>query len=918
MRRLLFALLFTLCGRHVAVAALPPERILATIDSLRDASQWIAAAEFAESHVAAARADGDSTLLLQLIMRQGSIWSGTGRVQRAENALSEALSLAEAQRDTTALCYVLRWLGVAISNQGRCAEASALLERLLIAARQIGSATYEGWALVGLAWEAMSAGEYRTAIALYHEAIPPLRLAHQPDGLAWAFNGLATAQMSLGAFDQALADYRRAAARAAEIDVLAMRHYVRNNVLNNLAGLEYRFGDPSAAAEHFREAYELLRSAGNTHAAIIPGINVALCLHEAGHAVAALAELDSLATACRRAGYHDRLGKVLLHRAAIYQDTHQLSAAAAALHCALALGDSLSARDRIAVHAHLARVLSDADSGAVAMDLLTEGFRLLDQIPEIDWELKMRTVLGRVLLRAGRNEEAIIELRSVAEREEELGYIRLSLEALALAARAYQALNLPDSALAYLARAARVWETDRGAPLDPEWREERGAVSREIYTDLALLHLDARNDLAPEDRLRTAFDRLQIFKARTLMERVRGPGFAQDFPTSEQITLERLQHEVLMPGELLLDAFFGPRASLIFGVTRDSCRVVRLPPDRVLERKLRLFHGMVATPPSADSLLDGAMFAAVQAELRSLCFGGWEQILENCTRVILSPDGLLNLLPISYLLPRNVGVTRVPSATYFTWLRSHVREQSGNEALRLLAVAGGLPGAVDEVRRLRRDYANVDVLIAEEDGLLRDWAMLFGDYDALHLAAHAEADDQNPWRSRIIFSPQRDEGSLFADHIAGLNLGTRLTVLSSCSTASGRILSGEGVQGLCTAFLSAGVPAVLATLWEVEDRATARFMERFYAYLAAGGPAVDALRAAQTELRGDSRTRHPYFWAGFVLVGDGDARIPLTRQGRILDRKILLGMILAMMLLYIALRGLLRIRSGGKWPTSVI
>ena len=100
----------------------------------------------------------------------------------------------------------------------------------------------------------------------------------------------------------------------------------------------------------------------------------------------------------------------------------------------------------------------------------------------------------------------------------------------------------------------------------------------------------------------------------------------------------------------------------------------------------------------------------------------------------------------------------------------------------------------------------------------------------------------------IVLTPDAEERGLVADRITALKLDARLAVLSSCATASGRILSGEGVQGLCTAFLSAGVPAVLATLWEVEDRTTARFMDRFYAGLSSGSHAAKALGLTRASL----------------------------------------------------------------------
>ncbi len=103
-------------------------------------------------------------------------------------------------------------------------------------------------------------------------------------------------------------------------------------------------------------------------------------------------------------------------------------------------------------------------------------------------------------------------------------------------------------------------------------------------------------------------------------------------------------------------------------------------------------------------------------------------------------------------------------------------------------------------------------------------------------------------------------------------------MLSSCSSGTGKIINGEGVLGLSSAFLSAGVPAVLASLWAVDDGATAHFMDLYYGFLANGQDCARALASAQQDLRAQSATGHPYYWAGFVLLGDGTLQPQLARK----------------------------------------
>jgi CHAT domain-containing protein len=94
-------------------------------------------------------------------------------------------------------------------------------------------------------------------------------------------------------------------------------------------------------------------------------------------------------------------------------------------------------------------------------------------------------------------------------------------------------------------------------------------------------------------------------------------------------------------------------------------------------------------------------------------------------------------------------------------------------------------------------------------------------------------------------------------------------VLSGCRTALGQEIKGEGLVGLTRGFMYAGAKRVMASLWSVEDRATAELMKRFYAgMLGQNQPAATALRAAQLQMSKDKRWTAPYYWAAFTLQGE--------------------------------------------------
>src|SRR6266545_3759216 len=144
----------------------------------------------------------------------------------------------------------------------------------------------------------------------------------------------------------------------------------------------------------------------------------------------------------------------------------------------------------------------------------------------------------------------------------------------------------------------------------------------------------------------------------------------------------------------------------------------------------------------------------------------------------------------------------------------------------------------------------------------------------LHFATHGMLNSERPELSELVFSlidrqrkPQ--DGFLRLYEIYNLQLNADLIVLSACETGLGKEIKGEGLIGLTRGFMYSGAPRVVASLWNVDDLATAELMKLFYQRMLKDGlQAGAALRAAQLEMSGQKRWASPYFWAGFVLHGE--------------------------------------------------
>lgn len=150
-----------------------------------------------------------------------------------------------------------------------------------------------------------------------------------------------------------------------------------------------------------------------------------------------------------------------------------------------------------------------------------------------------------------------------------------------------------------------------------------------------------------------------------------------------------------------------------------------------------------------------------------------------------------------------------------------------------------------------------------------------GQYSIVHFATHGIVNEKNPELSGVVLSLYdeqgrfHEEGFLSLDDIYGLNLPADLIVLSACRTGLGKEVRGEGLIGLTRGFMYAGASRVMASLWKVDDEATAELMKRFYQKMLKDGmtPAA-ALRAAQTSMSEQRRWSNPYYWAGFILQGE--------------------------------------------------
>jgi CHAT domain-containing protein/tetratricopeptide (TPR) repeat protein len=163
-------------------------------------------------------------------------------------------------------------------------------------------------------------------------------------------------------------------------------------------------------------------------------------------------------------------------------------------------------------------------------------------------------------------------------------------------------------------------------------------------------------------------------------------------------------------------------------------------------------------------------------------------------------------------------------------------------------------------------------------------------YRIVHLATHGLVDSEHPEFSGLVLSlvdkqGKQQNGFLGLEDIYNLNLPVDMVVLSACETGLGKEIRGEGLIGLTRGFMYAGASRVVASLWSVDDVATAELMSRFYkGILREGLSPAAALRQAQLEMQRQKRWRNPYYWGGFVLHGEWKSGNGQGANGRLSNR----------------------------------
>lgn len=446
---------------------------------------------------------------------------------------------------------------------------------------------------------------------------------------------------------------------------------------------------------------------------------------------------------------------------------------------------------------------------------------------------------------------------------------------------------------------------------------------RELGTQLAMVNSSLYKEQAKSEpnQARLAELKAEQRKVRLNLEDFRARLFSihpeLKFQRGEAQPLTMAEAAELLPDEktALLEFVVTPERVHLFVLTKAKTGEAKL---RVYPLALKREELAAKTEQFRRQLAErNTQFAKLARELYGQVLKAAKADLPAQAKLLIVPDGPLWELPFQALLDeRNRYLWQdhvIAYAPSLTVLREMEKVKHGGNAAKvppsLFAIGdpalggeslaraqslmggefGQLPEARAQVEALRKFYdasrSKVFTGAAAAEATVKAEA---GKFDILHFATHGILNDRNPLYSQILLAQTdqpatgndaaKEDGLLEAWEIMQMDLRADLAVLSACETARGRVSSGEGMIGLTWALFVAGVPTTVVSQWKVRADSTADLMVEFHRQLqltnahkspppASNWKKAEALRQAALKLLSGGKFQHPFYWAGFVLVG---------------------------------------------------
>ncbi len=778
----------------------------------------------------------------------------------------EVIALSKIKQDKIWEVVALISSGLVYEQLGEVQNSLDSYLRGLTLAREAGNKQYEGSALNNLSVNYQTLGEYETAILYLNQALNLQREFGGKREQGVVLNNLATAYLLLGDLKQAEDFFRQA---------LLLRREVKDQrgegfALNNLGQTFLQGGDLPKAMDFLQQALTLRRTIGDRQGEAITLRSLGKIYLKTGDKAKALESFEQSNILSKQLGDRRTEAETFYWLAYIETGKKNFPKAIENIESGLAIIEQI--RGEI-----------------VNPQLRTSYFSTVQQF----YELYADLLVSRY--EKSKDENDIALALQISERARTRSLVELLQEA-----RVNIKQGVDTKTLEQLQESQDA--------LNAKYRQRTQLLSGKNTAEQIAKITNEINSLTVE---------LEDLQTKIRRE---NPRYA-DLTQGSILSAKEIQN-LLDDQTVLLEYKLGDARSFLWLVTKNSVEIFTLPARKEIEAAAKDFYNSIISRDRAKQAqtgelanrLSGILLAPVAAKI------------EN-KRLAIVADGVLQFIPFASLqvqsskfkiqssLVETNEIVILPSASVLAELR---RNSSGRKAAgKTIAIfADAVFEATDtrlsslsknaepiektaQLKTVLRDFnfgenlprllssrveakniaafapknqqtLNMDFDASRENAASEN----LSDYKILHFATHGLLDTSRPELSGLVFSLYDKnglarDGFLRLNQIYNLNLNSDLIVLSACQTALGKDVRGEGLIGLTRGFMYAGARRVVASLWKVDDAATAEFMKRFYQNLLQKKLAPSAsLRQAQTEMKQIPRFRSPYFWAGFTLQGE--------------------------------------------------
>lgn len=821
---------------------------------------------------------GDKKGQAQALHSMAYVHDTERRHQLALELYEKSLALSQETGDRKLTALIFNSLGLAHTNLGHYEVGLDFYFKARALSEELGDKGTLNMALNNIGTRYLAQGRYAEALDYLHKSLAVLlAMGESADrrSLAYKYQNIGLVYRRQGHLDQALAYSRKSLDLLVEVD----DKFGIANLQNNIGVIYKSQGQYDEALGWFRKALPAFESLNAT-----PGI---------------ARVLNNIGDTYRLQGHYDEALEPLMKSLRLRESGKDRGAVTLSLN-------------------NLARLYEAQGKYAEMLEVSQRSAKLADDIYSHEEIWTAQDNIGRALVGLGKPAEARdsflaaikgIEAlrREVAGGEQQQQSFlenRLSpwfgmIDVLVSQQKYAEALTFAEQSKARVLLDAL--QTGRVNPRGSWSKEEQKAEERQRQKLVAL-----NSQLMNESR-RDKPDAVRVAELKDAVEKARLE--YEDFETKLYVThpelrLQRGDAPIVKAEELaafvpdassaLLEYVVDDDKTFLFVVTKGELRVYPLQLKRdELAKQTEAFRKQLAARDLG--------FRASAVKLYESLLKPAEAQLRGRTNLIIVPDNTLWDLPFQTLVNsanrfmiEDAAISYAPSLTVLREMTKRRKVEAahaspptllalgnptvGSETLKRAALTlrdgklEPLPEAEQEVKALGRLYgpSRSKVYIgaeAREDRVKGE----AGGARILHFATHGILNNASPMYSHLALAEggAGEDGLLEAWELMQLNLHADLVVLSACETARGRIGAGEGMVGFSWAMFMAGVPSIVVSQWKVESAGTRDLMVNFHRGLIASGAKSAALRQAALKVMKNPETSHPFYWGGFVIVGDG-------------------------------------------------